>query len=478
MNKLKIDELVSLFLRFEKKHQLLEQHIAGVYFWQIIRFRVYLNMTKDIGLFNIPHSKKMDAKAIASNFIFLIYHFLAHDLFIRIKRVRKTSLLFRLNGRKQDYKGSLEDVYLYPIQEQINLYDCYSLDPPFLLRHSKKRGQRMIFTDGLILKKVLHYIIRRKNMLSEKEIDTINQIDDAFFKQFGAHANIKSYIHKVISAFYSEKEYYQKKIKKISPSALFLTVSYGDHASLICAAKELGVPVIEVQHGNIDSLHIGYNHAYKTIINDYCPDYFFSFGKYWHSQLSLPIDDENIIDFGFPFFHYQKSCFSRINKERESILFISQGTIGKQLAQYAYGIAKEYPDYSVFFKLHPGEFKRWRNEYPALLKADLLQNFRVVEDEVVLYELFAKAEFQVGVYSTAIYEGLGFDCKTILVDLPGVEMMRNLTDKGYVRLVRNQNELSKQIKFFTVEQQVNAEYFFGKGKDIEELLASLCLKNC
>jgi hypothetical protein len=43
-----------------------------------------------------------------------------------------------------------------------------------------------------------------------------------------------------------------------------------------------------------------------------------------------------------------------------------------------------------------------------------------------LYELFAEANAQVGVYSTAIFEGLAFNLDTYLLDLPGIHHMENL----------------------------------------------------
>ena len=37
--------------------------------------------------------------------------------------------------------------------------------------------------------------------------------------------------------------------------------------------------------------------------------------------------------------------------------------------------------------------------------------------------MFSVSEYQLGVFSTALYEGVEFGCKTILADLPGIEYM-------------------------------------------------------
>ncbi len=464
-----INEIAKCFCELEKEHKLLEKKVSGVYFWQIIRFRVYIQITQLHNLFGVVHSKKMDTKSILLNLPSLLFNFISYDLFVRIKKGRRPSLLLVSNGRKQFFNGLLEDVYMYPVQKQINHFDCYRLEHPFLLRHSNVRKKKEIFADGLILRKVLAFIFKRVK-LSDAELEIITNIEDAISEKFGVHVDIQFFISKVLTAFYSDKKYYRKKIKQISPSAILLTTSYGERASLICAAKELGVPVIEVQHGTIYRSHMGYNHAYKSPVKDYCPDYFFSFGRYWHNEMLLPIDEEKIIEFGFPFFHYQKERFLKMKKKEKSILFVSQGTIGKELTQYAYGIAKELPNYNICFKLHPGEYQRWREEYPELLKAVTLSNVTVIESEMNIYELFALFEFQVGVYSTAIYEGLGFDCKTILVDLPGVEIMNGLREKGCVLFAESIEELKNHIEHFVIEQHVDGKLFFNKGKNAEKLI--------
>ena len=39
----------------------------------------------------------------------------------------------------------------------------------------------------------------------------------------------------------------------------------------------------------------------------------------------------------------------------------------------------------------------------------------IVDDKISLYEFFPKCQLQIGVYSTAIAEGIGFDLDTIIL---------------------------------------------------------------
>ena len=52
-----------------------------------------------------------------------------------------------------------------------------------------------------------------------------------------------------------------------------------------------------------------------------------------------------------------------------------------------------------------------------------LENKIKIVKNINLYKQLATSEFQAGVFSTALYEGVEFNCKTILLDLPGIEYM-------------------------------------------------------
>ena len=150
------------------------------------------------------------------------------------------------------------------------------------------------------------------------------------------------------------------------------------------------------------------------------------------------------------------------NKDKETnqkqILFISQGVIGKYLSKLAYELADnlnqnemeedDNEDYTFIYKLHPGEYGTWRENYDYLTKAiDEFDNFTVIDkSEPPLYELFAKSNYQIGAFSTAIYEGLAFNCKTFIIDVPGVEYLDDLINKNIVKKVKSSEELINYLK--------------------------------
>ena len=99
-------------------------------------------------------------------------------------------------------------------------------------------------------------------------------------------------------------------------------------------------------------------------------------------------------------------------------------------------------DYHIVFKLHPRDCVNWQNRYPWLVDA----NIEVIDDaETSLYKLMAESEIQVGVYSTAIFEGLAFDLETYLIDWPGIENIEPLITSGVAKKVKNIEEITQSI---------------------------------
>jgi hypothetical protein len=184
-----------------------------------------------------------------------------------------------------------------------------------------------------------------------------------------------------------------------------------------------------------------------------------------------PIDMKNVIPVGFPYFEYQSKDFIGLEAIDNQVLFISQGVIGKYLSKLALEFAKDNGDLKIIYKLHPGEYETWRQNYPELVEASAFDNFEVIDSsEIPLYRLLAESNYQVGAFSTAIYEGMMFGCKTFILDVPGVEYLDDLIERGYVFKIGDADDLNDNLeKFEPTDYDGN---FFFKDFD-KELLKSV-----
>jgi hypothetical protein len=237
-----------------------------------------------------------------------------------------------------------------------------------------------------------------------------------------------------------------------------LVVSY-DKFPIIAAAKDLGIEVIEFQHGVITNYHFAYNFSEPLKKLKYFPDKLLTFGEYWANTEGFPRQTEVEV-YGFPYLNQQLKKYKEVTKLKNQVLFLSQGTIGKELSNYAFQMAQKMPECQFIYKLHPGEYNRWKNEYPALVQASFFNNFEVIDhNQENLYRYLAEADFQVGVYSTAIFEGLTLNCKTILFNLPGIEYMKDLVDQNIVEVAHDEKEAIRYMKNYEAKE-FSRDYFF------------------
>ena len=180
-------------------------------------------------------------------------------------------------------------------------------------------------------------------------------------EKFSIEINLEKFVKKP-----SQKVYFTKKInikKTLSQrevKKVYLVVSY-EWESLIAACHELNIEVIELQHGAISKLHLGYSFPNISKI-PYFPDKMLLFGEFWYDSVPLPIKKQNIIINGFNYHNSKVHALENIAKNNKQIIFISQGTIGKSLSEIAYDFAKTNQDFKIIYKLHPGEYINWQKK--------------------------------------------------------------------------------------------------------------------
>jgi len=229
------------------------------------------------------------------------------------------------------------------------------------------------------------------------------------------------------------------------------------------------VPVIELQHGVIHDYHLGYSYPKNHFKKTY-PDYLFVFGDFWKEAVDFPIKKEQIISVGYPYLESEAKKNLNIAKKKQ-IIFLSQPGIGEILSDFAIEVSKiKDLGYELVFKLHPIECDSWKEDYPDLT----LSNINVIDTkEATLYRLFAESSVQVGVYSTAIYEGLTFDLQTFILDSRNVDFFDKVIETGYANKISTVKEFLASIKKQEQEKKkIDQEHFF-KSKSIENIITKI-----
>lgn len=451
--------LLDKFNEFEEKYNLYEKDINGYKYWIPIRFKIFNGIISSYKLnLGAAHPFKKDSKI---------------NLIKKGLKIIKNSVLKNpLQLKYKDYdilvvphprKNLIEDkhicIYTDQILERLNKkYKCCVLDRTYNLEHfnDSYTGDQVMYTDYFVLLSIISRIKEKiipnkifKNNTRSSLIKICNNIN----YEFNLNISHDDFIKLIIDSkndIEIRLKYYEKILSGKKPKLIIQVCSYDkDCFSMNYVAHSLGIPVIELQHGNIDSNHSAYNFSNQLNKSEYLPDYLFTFGKYYDKNIKFPIDDKNIVTVGFP---YLESKINNIehkdnNIEKEIVLIISQGIVGKYLVDFAVELDKNIftnkRNMEIIYKLHPSEYSNWTNMYPELMSRE---NIKVIDNnEISLYEYFKISNYQIGVQSTAILEGIAFGLKTFIFETSISNSYKDLIDKNMVKKIANVNEFLDEI---------------------------------
>jgi hypothetical protein len=261
---------------------------------------------------------------------------------------------------------------------------------------------------------------------------------------------------------------HKRTLLKLKPNKIVCVVSYYYNAQIITqVAKELNIPVIELQHGTVGKYHIGYNYPSNIIAKTF-PDYFFSWGDFWVENVRLPIPDNNILKIGFPYIDLHKKNDNKVKSN--IILVLSQGR--DDIAELTSKLSELLLDYRFIFKAHPREYGTIGNRYPTLAEN---KNIEIIENNnTLLYDLFCTSKYVIGVNSTAIIESLAFKCNVIIAKYAGWEYFEYLLGSEHIYISDSADDIYSYIMNGNIKTRNNniSDYFFRDGAK-ERLLETI-----
>ncbi|SFL14685.1 hypothetical protein SAMN02910297_00007 [Methanobrevibacter olleyae] len=521
-----VKEICQNIWNLEEKYELNHKEIQDCYPWQLIRMYLYYEITRKTNLFESAQQSSLSLyNKITSLLPFIKNSILSNPL----SGKENPDVLIFDHPRKVIFNDEYQDIYSYFLKDALNEYNksFETIESPYLNQHFRndinKKENNVKFNDRILLGSFIHKTRNRgKVPFTDKEKELINTVKEELESIFKIKLDLFRILEDHILNFQYDYKKYIELLEKRKAKFVFLVVAY-ENKALVAACKKMNIQIIELQHGTISPYHLGYSYPKNTMkFNDeikkieYFPDKILSFGNYWKNASYYPLESDNIISIGFPYFEENSKNYIKIaknkgnksnnknnenennnnenNENEKQILFISQGVIGKYLSKLAYETANSLnknnnkenktnntlnknnnkenktnnnQNYKFIYKLHPGEYGTWRENYEYLNKAvSKFDNFKVVyESQPPLYELFAKSDYQIGAFSTAIYEGLAFNCKTFIIDVPGVEYLDDLIDKNIVKKVKNSEELINYLKEEKIDLKEYDKDFFFKNYD-------------
>lgn len=434
------------FIACEEREHLFERQLLGVAFWQLIRHDVFRETLEALGLIarghlrleELPVSRWLGPQLRQLPSTLLRSHFAG---------LAPAELLVATHPRHLLHRGRYICPYTQPLlwgtqRSRVLLTGQFQgrYFPPDV--HERTRYVDL----GLVL---AHARFRARELAGRgfgtRERSQLAGVREALIAQLGAAPPLASLERRARTAVLSSlgmSGRFDRMLERVRPRVLVNVIGYRlVHQILTVRARDAGIPVAEVQHGTIGAAHAAYNFAHGRRPPAF-PDHLLTFGELWRELTpGLPLPAANVHAVGYGWLELQRHAYPRRASAsgRRRVLFLSQRDIGAQLSQLAAALhARCGAELELCYRLHPSEAHGWQAAYPELHASGV----RVEEaTSRPLYAAQADADVQVGVYSTALLEGMAFGLQTVIVQLPGSEQLSFLVERGLAQSARDADEL-------------------------------------
>jgi len=268
-------------------------------------------------------------------------------------------------------------------------------------------------------------------------------------------------------------------IDAIRPKTVLVECGYSpSHMVVQIAAKELGIPVLELQHGLISDQSLGYQFGIRndsTLEDSPFPHKILVFGDHFkHLLMTNPyIREDMIVSAGYP--HLWLSLHGHQNSSgamSESILITSQPGLGEFWSDFAVEVARKAGQ-RVTIKPHPAEMDRIGSIFHNALSSGVVD---VIADQSSLYELLSHAEFHLSVGSTSHLEAIAFGVKDIAVCAGGMENQFTFLRQLGLPFASNADEVVQIMRNYPDIEPIKryvSEKVFSLHKNPLEVMASV-----
>ncbi|MCZ6642760.1 MAG: hypothetical protein O7F71_14370 [Gammaproteobacteria bacterium] len=243
---------------------------------------------------------------------------------------------------------------------------------------------------------------------------------------------------------------------------------YYDKMWAIAAARQLNIPVLELQHGIIYDGHMAYTYdpgsasrhrEWMTL-----PDRILTFGRYFSEIITsrgfwTPAQIEEV---GFPRMEYHQADFEYRAPgadEKLRVLISSQWIMTEKLISFLQEAVPRLPDNVVVnIKAHPSE-----QDTSAYRRIEGVGVLDAADD---FYELMLNHHIHCSVFSTTLLESIGLGVPTMIIGLPGSDNALPMTEKGYCKVANSPDEFAALLGEAACDAAVLADWVANTKRNI------------
>ena len=423
-------KLVEQFLDFEEKLNLFEDSKTEV-IWPIVRIKLYGAIHAKYNNYTEAHPKSRMTTTVINIIKSLWLAIIKAPIFLS----HKDTIIFNHSRRIENAKGYYECKYT---EHLVNI-NSYVFEAPFYNRHLPPENlQNLIYLDLLLNISRFYSLIKSKYLFNTRSARATTYLTKQIQKEFNIVIN-PLFINLAVNKYSALLFFANIILRKIKPSKIFMAVAYSDiNLPFVVSARSQGIKVIEIQHGIMGMDHVAYN--FKVKRNFYWfPDEVWVWNDFWREHSRFPIHESKIIIKGFPFLdRFKKSRKSTVC--RKNIICISQGPYTSELVGLCLSLNKliDNTKFQILYRPHPSELAAGKAAFTSLTKEGI-----GISTTSNIYEEFSRSDIQIGVNSTALFEGIEFGLTTFILKLNGWEVFEK---NRHVFCIENAKEILIKLR--------------------------------
>jgi hypothetical protein len=436
------EEFWNRFTRVEAKSKAISARFSSVQLYPLLRTRIFYALAQGVGLFDNPHpnfSKPELPEGLPEL-----------PSLESLARVDAVVIPFRRRVAGGEPYSDAILVRLAAEGKSVRVID-FDFDPekyrddPTLLDLGRLRAQ---YTE-----RFTEQVNKNLRITSREPAENRwTKIITAFEAEFGVELDkFSKYPKYLVRRTLIDQLGFGELFKQLGAKELYIVNAYSE-PSLVLAGKRAGLTVTEIQHGFISKFHPAYSYPgglFKAKV-DSVAQQIATWGSYWGTDTKLPRGTKTMVTGPTqPFAEYRKQALAVNRIVPGQVLFTSQGAIGAELFRAAVQTARQNPQLTVIYRLHPNEsledYRELANQLEANHGLHLPTNFSLSHRDPIFLDLVSQSEYLIGAFSTTLFEGLALGCKVLVLPLSGYENVLPAIESADLTLISNLESLGEYL---------------------------------
>lgn len=268
--------------------------------------------------------------------------------------------------------------------------------------------------------------------------DRLSDLEASIRSEFNVQLELDLFVRQRLAAFYRALHHYRRLLSRVKPRLILLTQN-GIEKALFRAARETGVPCIEVQHGLINGGHPAY--AYPSSVTGMgramFPDGLLAFSDFWLKSCHYPVTWS--VATGNDAFVPSEQVAPESPAE---VLIITAPKYNDSLCEWTRRIAARMPQRRFKYKLHPSQ---GRDEAAMAAYFRNAPNVEVIGTHRTTAELMRTASDVLLIQSTVAYEAVQAGRKLTVIAEYDSDLHADLFSFPNVRVVHDLDGLEHSL---------------------------------